>query len=135
MTVLIAEDDRVHSHLLVQRLKAEGIQTTVAYDAMQAVMVASRTLPAAILLDINMPGGTGLEVLKRLKASTKTCNIPVITFSGTIDPNLPTTVRELGAEEFIPKPVEFEKLFLLLCSLIQPATPTARALQEKGMRQ
>lgn len=126
MTVLIAEDDRVHSHLLVQRLKAYGIQTIVAYDAMQAVMLASRTIPAAILLDINMPGGTGLEVLKRLKASTKTCMIPIITFSGAMDPDLPNTTRELGAEEFIHKPVNFDKLFALLCSLVQPITPVAR---------
>lgn len=126
MTVLIAEDDRVLAHLLAQRLKALGLQTIVAFDAMQAVMLASRTVPAAILLDINMPGGTGLDVLKRLKALATTSQIPVITFSGTTDPDLPAKARDLGAEEFIQKPLDFEKLFSLLCGLIQSAGPTAR---------
>lgn len=125
MTVLIAEDDRVLAHLLTQKLRVLGVQTIVASDAMQAVMLATRTLPAAILLDINMPGGTGLEVLKRLKSMSKTSMIPVITFSATTDPDLPATARALGAEDFIPKPLDFEKLFSLLCGLIQPVKPPA----------
>ncbi|MGH8120013.1 MAG: response regulator, partial [Gammaproteobacteria bacterium] len=80
----------------------------------------------AILLDMNMPGGTGLEVLKRLKSMAKTSMIPIITFSGTTDPTLPATVLALGAEEFIPKPLDFERLFSLLCELIRPDTPSAR---------
>lgn len=114
MTVLIAEDDRVYSHLLMRLLKSRGVDSIVAYDAMQAVMMASRTLPAAILLDVNLPGGTGLEVLKRLKHSSKTCMIPIIVMSAMVDPNLSYTVKSLGADAFLSKPIDFNNLYTAL---------------------
>jgi len=110
MKVLIAEDDRVLSQLLAGRLLDEGVETFVALDAMQAVMQVMRVLPDVVLLDINMPGGSGLEVLKRLKASSKTRIIPIIAFSSTSDPELGNKLKALGAAEFLPKPFQFEQL-------------------------
>ena len=115
MIVMIAEDDRIYSHLLMRQLKARGLESTVTYDAMQAFMVAARLTPAAILLDINLPGGTGLEVLKQ---SSKTCMIPVIAISADSDPNLPFTVKNLGADDFFSKPIDFENLYSKLCKLM-----------------
>jgi DNA-binding response OmpR family regulator len=126
MIVLIAEDDRVYAQLLMRHLKTRGLDSTVAYDAMQATMMASRTLPAAILLDINMPGGTGLDVLKRLKYSSKTCMIPVIVISGSKDKNIPFTVKSLGADGFFAKPFEFEALYALLSQLINEVKPASQ---------
>jgi CheY-like chemotaxis protein len=53
----------------------------VAHDAMQALMGAVRSLPDAIVLDVHMPGGTGIEALRKLKASSKTFGIPVVVLS------------------------------------------------------
>ena len=53
---------------------------------MQVMMLAMRARPDAIVLDINMPGGTGMEALKKLKASVKTAHIPVLVLSGSISP-------------------------------------------------
>jgi len=114
MTVLIADDDRVHVQLVSTRLKKLGFDVTVAFDAMQAFSIAIRTVPAAVLLDVNMPGGTGLEVLKRLKNSSKTHEIPVIVVSGSIDEKTAGTVKGLGAEAYLPKPVDFDKLLQTL---------------------
>jgi len=110
MTILIADDDRVHVQLVSGRLKKLGINVAVAFDAMQAFTLAIRTAPTALLLDVNMPGGTGFEVLKRLKNSSKTNQIPVIVVSGSIDEKTAGTVKELGAEAYLPKPVDFDKL-------------------------
>ncbi len=110
MTILIADDDRIHVQIVSSRLKNEGFQVLAAFDAMQAFTIAIRNLPAVILLDVNMPGGTGLEVLKRLKNSSKTNQIPVIVVSGSMDASAANSVKELGADEFIRKPVNFEKL-------------------------
>ncbi|MHB8654007.1 MAG: response regulator [Terriglobia bacterium] len=110
MTILIADDDRVHVQLVSSRLKKLGINVAVAFDAMQAFTLAIRTAPTALLLDVNMPGGTGFEVLKRLKNSSKTNQIPVIVVSGSIDEKTAGAVKELGAEAFLPKPVDFDQL-------------------------
>ena len=104
--------------MLSTRLKARGFKVTVAYDAIQAWMAVMKNLPDVIVLDIQMPGGTGIAVLKQLKASTKTCQIPVIVLSGSIDPQSVPTVKDLGADEFLPKPVDLDRLYSALSSLL-----------------
>lgn len=114
MKVLIADDDRVVSHLLSARLRGRGWEASIAQDAMQTVMFAMRTIPDAIVLDINMPGGTGLDALVKLKMSTKTMLIPVIVASGTTDPEIAARVQALGAAAFVPKPIDIDALILII---------------------
>ena len=118
MTVLLADDDKVQSLMLSARLKARGFKVTLAYDAIQAWMAAIQTRPDVIVLDIQMPGGTGIAVLKQLKTSTKTSQIPVVVLSGSIDPQTIPTVKDLGADEFLPKPVDLDKLYDALSRLL-----------------
>ena len=126
--ILIADDDRVQTLMLSTRLKAKGFEVAVAYDAIQAYTVAMRSLPDAIILDIQMPGGTGVAVLKHLKASTKTRQIPVIVLTGTLDPSEEPTFRELGVAQFLYKPVDMEQLDLALSQITRksPDPPPAR---------
>jgi CheY-like chemotaxis protein len=85
-TVLVVDDDRVVSHLVTSLLREKGHKVLTAYDAVQGLMQAKRTPPVdAIVLDINMPGGSGEDTLKKIKMSTRTSNIPVIILSGSID--------------------------------------------------
>lgn len=91
-------------------MRKAGFAVAAAYDAMQAFTTTIRTLPAAILLDVNMPGGTGIEVLKRLKNSSKANQIPVIVVSGSIDAKTAEVVKSMGADEYLPKPVELDDL-------------------------
>lgn len=118
MRVLIADDDPVITHLIRSSLRAKGWEVEVATDAMQAVMFAIRSAPDALVLDINMPGGTGVTALKRLKASVKTRFIPVLVLSGTSDASAPSTVQALGADVFLSKPVDVEELYRTLRRLL-----------------
>jgi len=119
--VMIAEDDQVLSQLLSTRLRKAGFEVIAAFDAMQSFMLAVRTVPAIILLDINMPGGNGLDVLKKLKSSTKTCHIPVVVLSGSVDPSISASVKGLGAEEFLTKPPDFALLEVTLGRILAPS--------------
>jgi len=112
--ILVADDDRVHVHLVSSRLRAKGFDIMIAFDAMQAWMAATRSPIDAIVLDIQMPGGTGLEVLRKLKSSTRTCSLPVIVVSGSIDPQAIEEVKALGADAYLPKPVEIDQLVSVL---------------------
>jgi CheY-like chemotaxis protein len=69
-----------------------------------------------------MPGGTGLEVLKKLKASMKTYNVPVIVITALDDPELPRKVKELGADEFLRKPIDQVKVREVLRRLLGEET-------------
>jgi DNA-binding NarL/FixJ family response regulator len=78
---------------------------------MQTLMFAMRPpMPALIILDINMPGGTGLEALRKLKMSAKTTGIPVVVLSGSDDATMPEQVKGLGAEGYLPKPIDPDAL-------------------------
>ncbi len=110
MTILIADDDRVLAGVLTARLKKDGYKVVVAFDAMQAIMAALRNPPAAVLLDVNMPGGTGLQVLRQLRSSTKTSQVPIIVISGSLEPETEKTVRELGADDYVRKPPDYDLL-------------------------
>ena len=105
--ILIAEDDQVMAQLVAAVVREAGHSPMHAYDVMQTVMFAMRApAPNLIILDINMPGGTGLDALLKLKRSAKTGQIPVVVLSGSIDQSLPTKVKDAGAVAFLTKPID-----------------------------
>ena len=118
MKFLIADDDRVFLELCKTRLRGAGHRVQTAADATQAFMFAMRELPDAIVLDIGMPAGGGMDVLRKLKASTKTEAIPVIVVSGQTAPTLPEEVTGMGAAAFLAKPVSFDQINATLGRLL-----------------
>src|SRR3981189_58232 len=91
MRILVADDDRVMSQLICAVVREAGHMPIPAFDAMQTVMFAMHSpAPALIILDISMPGGTGLEALLKLKRSARTSEIPVVVLSGSSDASMPT---------------------------------------------
>jgi CheY-like chemotaxis protein len=104
--VLIADDSRFQRMTLASFLMPKKCEVVFAVDAMQTFMMALRSNPNLILLDINMPGGSGIEVLKRLRVSNRTQQIPVIVISSEQNPATESMARELGAVDFLHKPVD-----------------------------
>ncbi len=116
--ILVADDSHFQVTLLTRALQQKGFEVVVAQDALQAGMVALRTAPNAIILDINMPGGSGIEVLKRLRRSTKTQRIPVVVVSGSGDSDVRQVASELGVAHFLSKPVNLDQLWSALSDLL-----------------
>jgi DNA-binding response OmpR family regulator len=110
MRVLIADDDRVFAELTATRLRARGFSVMIAYDTPTALMTAVRQTPGIILLDIRMPGGSGLDTLKRLKTNANTEPIPVIVVSATQDPDAEPRAIRAGAAGFLHKPIGADTL-------------------------
>jgi CheY-like chemotaxis protein len=118
-TVLIVDDDRVLSHLVSVLLREKGHKVLAAFDAVHGLMQAMRRPPVdAIVLDINMPGGSGEDTLRKLKMSTRTLGIPVIILSGSIDAAGKERVRVLGAAAVLSKPLVPEELFQALAAAL-----------------
>jgi len=116
--ILVADDSRFQVALLTKALQEKGFEVVAAQDALQAGMVALRTAPDAIVLDINMPGGSGIEVLKRLRRSTKTQRIPVVVVSGSDDSDVRQVAMELGVADFLTKPVDLDQLCRAMSNLL-----------------
>jgi DNA-binding response OmpR family regulator len=110
MKVLIADDDLALSHMLAARLRAIGFKPITTQDAVQAWVAILRNIPSVVILDLHMPGGTGRAVLKSLKMSIKTRHIPVIAISGLGGNEVAEEVKALGADIFMPKPLDLPKL-------------------------
>lgn len=117
MNVLIADDDKTFCQLLAAEMQSAGWRVTIASDAMQTIMFALRSQPDVIVLDIQMPGGTGIQALRKLKASSKTDKIPVVVVSGSTDPSMESSVLALGAARFIPKPIDISTIGQTLIDL------------------
>lgn len=116
--VLIADDSRVHVHLLTGWLRDLGLEVVAAFDAAQALMIGIRSQPDAIVLDINMPAGSGIDVLKRLKTSSKTMHIPVLVVSGNAGCETRDLVKRLGAADLLEKPLDCKQFSDIISGLV-----------------
>jgi CheY-like chemotaxis protein len=102
MKILIADDDKALVHMLASKLSERGFEIFAAYDAIQAWMAVMRYVPDAVVLDVSMPGGTGIEVLRKLKQFPKTSAIPSVIISGLTETSLAEKARALGAASSSP---------------------------------
>jgi len=107
--VLIADDEQDILDLLKYNLVKEGYEVIVARDGTAALQHA-RVKPDVIVLDIMMPGLDGFEVCKQLKRNADTREIPVIFLSARKSEVDEVIGLELGADEYIVKPISIAKL-------------------------
>ena len=126
MKVLIADDDRDLCQLLGAVLRSQGHEVFFAFDAAQALNVAKNKSPDIIALDINMPGGTGMGALDKLKMNMNTSMIPVLVISASSHEQNNARVMKMGAAEFMQKPLDSDKFCEALYRLTgQPAVSAA----------
>jgi len=106
--VLVVDDELEIRDLLGRFLTEQGYEVMVASNGEEALELAEKENPKAILLDIKMPGIDGIETCKRLKAKEKTRFIPVIMATALWDTYLDAI--EAGAEDFVTKPFNLTEL-------------------------
>ncbi|MGE0279334.1 MAG: ATP-binding protein [Rhizobiaceae bacterium] len=123
--ILLVDDDRGFLELTERMLLKEGY-SPISTDAPESVLQIARTIrPAAIFVDILMPGLNGWDVLATLKSDPATARIPVVMLSVLDDPEI---ARENGAAALITKPLDSRKLLSVLQS-IRNGQPAERAPQ------
>lgn len=83
-------------------------------DDLMKVLYNSPPSPFVIFLDLNMPIKNGFEVLKEIRASDEIRKVPVIIFTTSDNKNAIETTRELGATMYIPKPMTYKSLKLVI---------------------
>lgn len=114
ITVLIIDDDEDDRFFMEQAFKTDSPSTQLylAADGQQALdlLRSAQPLPDVVLLDLNMPGLNGFEVLKRLKQSAHYRSIPVVILTTSDASADQERSRQLGATEFITKPTTYDGL-------------------------
>ncbi len=106
--VLVVDDEADFAKALKVRLTASGYDVVLAYDSIQAIMMACQEKPDLIILDIIIPGEDGFVVAERLKQSQATRYIPIIFLTGI--PGGERRAHKLGASTYMMKPYHPERL-------------------------
>ena len=109
--ILIIDDLPENVFMLQDRLEHEGYQIITAYDGQAGIEKAKNELPDLILLDVMMPGITGIEVCKTLVKDESTRRIPIILVTAKVGAEDTREGLEAGAFDYIKKP--FNKVELL----------------------
>lgn len=111
--ILIVDDEVGIVELLKEKLEPT-YQVIKAYDGLEGLEKAMDQPPDLIILDIKMPKLDGFEVLKRLKADTKTRCIPVIMLTGEANTNSILKAQDSRAADYLIKPVVLEAVLPLV---------------------
>lgn len=132
-TILVIDDDRDSAELLSRNLSKAGYEVVVAHTGAEGLEIAKKRNPAAITLDVMMPGMDGWSVLTSLKSEPSTSHIPVIMVTMLQDRQFGYA---LGAAEFLTKPVNHDKLRAVLAKYCgEPTTYALVVEDDPGNRQ
>ncbi|SMF45589.1 response regulator receiver modulated diguanylate cyclase [Alteromonadaceae bacterium Bs31] len=131
--VLVVDDVEDNIVLLTFELEDEGFEVIAAHSGNECLQLVDEVEPDIILLDIRMPGISGLETLEQLKAREETREIPVIMVSANTADNSVVRALDLGAHDFVSKPIEYPVLSARMRSalrLVNARRALVRANQE-----
>lgn len=118
-SILVIEDDVDIGNLLAFHIKAAGYECVVTRDGKAGVRLAQSERPSLVLLDLMLPGMSGLDVCKTLKSSPETDHIPIIMLTARGDEVDRVLGFELGAEDYVVKPFSPRELMLRIKSVLR----------------
>src|SRR3954447_22076727 len=96
--VLVADDDPVTRELIIYKLEAEGYETLVAEDGTSALALAQEQSPDIAVLDVHMPGMSGFDVCRMMRADPEVTQIPVIMLTASVQEADISTGFDSGAD-------------------------------------
>lgn len=103
--VLIVEDNELNMKLFHDLLDSQGYQTLQTREGLQAMTLARQHMPDLILMDIQLPEISGLEVIKWLKDDEELAHIPIIAVTAFAMKGDEERIRQGGCEAYISKPI------------------------------
>ena len=110
LSVLVVDDVPLNILLIKKMLSQYTFQLRTANGGQAALDAIEQKMPDLVLLDLMMPGIDGFEVIRRLRADEKTKELPIIILSALNSEQDITKGFQLGANDFINKPIIMEKL-------------------------
>ncbi len=128
--VLICEDDSMQRLLVRQCLESEGMSVLEARDGYEALDLVSNNSPDFIFMDVDMPGISGIETCRRLRARDDAKDIPLLIVTGADDQETIDMGFEAGATQYITKPLNWPLLGRLVRYMLRSAE-TLKELKSK----
>lgn len=135
--ILIVEDDNDINKMLDELLSLNGYRTVQAFSGMEALLHVKQGPPAAVILDLMLPGMTGEAVLAQIKAESRETAVIVASAKEDVDTRI--LLLRAGADDYMIKPFDTGELLARLEAVLrrsgrQPAADGANARQDCGKR-
>jgi EAL domain-containing protein (putative c-di-GMP-specific phosphodiesterase class I)/ActR/RegA family two-component response regulator len=118
--ILVVDDEEPVRRLLRDCLELDGYEVREAADAMQAMARIGEDIPDCMLLDVMMPGMSGLELLEHLRQDPLTATLPVMMLTAATDDDTTWTGWANGASCYVPKPFDIDNMLDWVAKLCAP---------------
>lgn len=112
--VLLVEDHPGNIRTFVDYLSAKGFQVDIAHDGHEAIVKCRETVPAAILMDVQMPVMDGLSVTRALRTDPQFVNTPIIGLTALAMPGDRERCLDAGMTDYLPKPARLSDVLAAL---------------------
>ena len=124
MKIVVIEDDAVVSETLTLYLEQAGLDVTVAEDGVTGLRIAAAPDVGVVVLDLMIPGITGLEVCRRLRQSS---TVPILMLTARASEDDRLAGFDVGADDYVPKPFSPREVVARVQALLRRGGPTATA--------
>jgi chemosensory pili system protein ChpA (sensor histidine kinase/response regulator) len=115
--VLVVDDNHNMADLLKKMVEIHELEARAAYGARAALEVLKTETPVALFVDLNMPGLTGFDVIGYMRNEPRLADVPVIVVTSDDQPETRQRVREIGAKQFVVKPIAMDQVDTILSGL------------------
>jgi two-component system phosphate regulon response regulator PhoB len=119
--VLLIEDEPSLTEVLTYNLKREGYEVRVAHDGRDGLRLAQAFLPDIVLLDLMLPGMSGLDICRELRAAQATSRLPVIMLTAKAEETDQVVGFAMGADDYVTKPFSVKVLLQRMKVLLRRA--------------
>jgi two-component system cell cycle response regulator DivK len=119
--VLIVEDNEKNMKLARDVLQAKGYSTVEAVTGEEGVKLAKERKPDLVLMDIQLPGISGIEAFKQIRGNASTKGIPVIALTASVTPTDRTAITAAGFDAFLGKPINLKEFLDTVKRLLENA--------------
>ena len=127
-SILLIDDEASFRHPLRLCLKAKGFDVLEAGNCRDAILAATAKAPDLIVCDVELPDGTGHDVLEALKGNSATSTIPFIFMTGRDDPSALRRGMDQGADDFLIKPFPLDSLLAAIQARLSKVAEQTREL-------
>ena len=134
VTVLITDDNPVNVKVVQAMVEKKGYRTASAMDGKSCIKMTKELSPDLILLDISMPGMSGIEVCRTLRQDEQTNGIPIIFVTASADNETLKEAFEAGGTDYVRKPVNRIELLARIKSALDQKELMEKIVEEEKLK-